>query len=442
MKLIKQIATSFLAASFVTTATAQVVTLHGYLDYTNMLLGQTFSKTEGAKMEHTDPAAEFGSFYNGRTELNCNVDASNFHFVLGVRLDASLGQWYENYTDVDDSNGKDGVATYFHQGNMRVDLLKQQLHIYTGKFEDWNCGYVVDGYVMEEQNISNIADKDVGQHFSGLEYAPYAVPGLKVLAGFPILPVSGNGVDAAEYNKWENLYKKIKIAASYHIPHGEIINIGFRPETHYEGTSKYNVDSYFGESFIQVNNPKLFHNFGYNASYDVRYRDYKALDKTVFMHYLGASAQLKLTDQLTVSAENRSAYAQPHYIKDNEALFYNTTGLLCTYDIPYTLFTAGLKLVGTAAKDSNGTLFNKEARIQGRYSSDFAMTTDWMPYAANITTGSEGTYYSFYLYPYLRRTFANGYVQTGIETQFTYFKSTDYTMAIGYRLPVALKFWF
>ena len=421
---------------------AQTVNFHGYLDYTNFPVGQTFSKTDDADWEHTDPAAEFGSFYNGRSEINAYVDAANFHFILGVRLDASLGSWYDSYSTADDNEGLAGGLTYFHQGNMRVDLFNGQARIWTGKFEEWNNGYIADGFVMEGQNIKSIADRGMGQHFTGLEILPYAVPGLSLMGGFPILPVDGNGINSAEYNTWEKLYKKGKILAKYQLNHGEIFAAGWRPETHYEGTEDYSDESYFGEAFFQVSSPRLFDKLDVNATYDFRYRDVEATGDKAFMHYIGVSGQYRFDDKWTLSAENRTAYSTEHYITLNEKLFYDSLGFHLTYNIPNTTFVLGFKTVGALAYDANGTLFKTEARIKGKYSDDFAMTVDWMPYAAAPEAGSKGTYYGAYAYPYFQKNFRNGYLRTGVEVQYTKFETTNSTQAVGYRIPLALCFWF
>ena len=133
--------------AFACCAFAQSAALHGYMDYTNMAVGQEFQQAAGSnKFTASDAAAEFGSFYNGRTEINCVVDAANFQFNVGIRMDASLGTWYDLYKTSSDMTSQ--VATLFHQGNMRVSFLNDQLRVYTGKFEEWNCGYIWGGYVL------------------------------------------------------------------------------------------------------------------------------------------------------------------------------------------------------------------------------------------------------------------------------------------------------
>lgn len=442
----KNIRKSILALFTGTVATmagnAQIAAIHGYTDYTNFPLGQTFSKDTEGEWSHTDPSAEFGSFYNGRTELNSYVDAANFHFVLGVRLDASLGSWYENYNTADEADGTAGTSTYFHQGNLRVDLLKGQFRIHTGKFEEWNCGYIADGYVMEAQNIRNLADRDQGQHFSGIELLPYGIRGLSLIGGFPVLPVDGNGINYAEHNKWKNLLKKIKLMGKYQFDNAMTVAAGLRPETHYEGTENYSEDSYFSEFWLQLNSPKASDSFAWNATYDFRRRDVEEVGEKAFMHFGGISGRINLTDNLALKAEYRLAYASEHYIVENEKLFYETLGLDASYNIPNSSSTLGLKFVRASARDSNGTLFDTDARIQGNYSDDLAMTVDWMPHADAPGAGSKGSYHSFYFFPYYQKDFRNGHIRTGAEMQLTIFDAASETKAFGYRIPVAICFAF
>lgn len=421
---------------------SQTVTFHGYVDYSMYPLAQTFSKDAEGEKSHTDPSAEFGSFCNGTTEFNTFVDMANFHFALGIKLNATLGSLNEDYKTADEYSGLEGVTTYFHQGNVRVDLLKGQFRVLAGKFDDWNGGYVADGYVMEGQNVRNLADKDQGQHFAGIEILPYGIRKLSIIGGFPILPVSGNGVDYAEHNKWKNLAKKVKIMAKWKLDNGASVAGGFRPETHYEGTSNYSEDSYFSEAFMQINSPKASENFAWNATYDFRYRDVEELDKKAFMHYAGISSRIRLTDYFTLNAEYRLAYASEDYVALDERLFYETLGLCATYDIPNTSFQTGLKIVRAMAKDGNGSLFGTDARVQGNYSDDLAMTVDWMPFADDPGAGSKGTYHSLYAYPYFQRTFRNGYLRTGVEIQLTLFDAEESTKAFGYRVPLAMCFRF
>lgn len=429
------------AASF---ASSQIVMLHGYTDYTNFPVGQSFSQDTAGDWSHTEAAAEFGSYYNGRTQLETYVEAANFHFELGIRLSASLGSWYDNYSTADDGEGSAGDTTYFYKGNMRVDFFKQQLSLYTGKFEEWNNDFILEGYAFEDQAISDLADRSNGQHFTGLEFKPYILPGLRFMAGLPVLPVEGNGVNTdAEYNQWKNLYKKVKFMGSYRFANNIRLVAGWRPETHYEGTSKYSATSYFGEAFGQVGFidfvPDLL---SANVSYDMRYRKVDVINEYAYMYYLGASLEYKVNSDLTLNFEDRVSYADEHYIANNEKLIFNSFGFTATYNIPLTAFTLGFKNMNAIAKDANGSLYTSEGRISSDYSDSYALTVDYMPVAANISKGESGTYIGVYAFPYIQKNYANGYVRAGVEMQYTRYESSDTTKCFGYRVPVALCFYF
>jgi hypothetical protein len=422
-------------------AFAQTAALHGYMDYTNMAVGQEFQQAAGSnKFTATEASAEFGSFYNGRTEANLVVDAANFQFNLGIRLDASLDTWYDLYKGSSDAGNLANII--FHQGNMRVSFLNDQLRVYTGKFEEWNCGYIWGGYVLGGQNIRNVADRDNGQHFTGLEVAPYAVNGLRFMVGFPILPVSSNGVNYSEANQWKNLWKKVKLMASYKLPTGIAFNVGYRPETHLEGKTEYSADSLFGEAYLQFDAPYLIPAVPFNASFDFRYRKVDAIGKLATMYYFGISGKAPAIGNLNISWEDRFAYADDHYLNLNEKLIYNILGLDLSMPITGTDFTWGVATRFMFGADANGTAFSGDGRVNSSYCDDFALDWDWMPFSAHPATGSSGTYIGAYAYPYIQKGFANGYFKTGIEVQYMRQSTANSTQSIGYRVPVALCFWY
>lgn len=424
-----------------TCAFAQTAALHGYMDYTNMAVGQQFQQAAGSNtFTASDAAAEFGSFYNGRTEINCVVDAANFQFNLGIRTDASLGTWYDLYKTSSDMSKQ--VASLFHQGNMRVSFLNDQIRVYTGKFEEWNCGYIWGGYVLGGQNIRDLANRDNGQHFTGVEIAPYAVNGLRFMVGFPILPVSGNGVDSSEGNQWKNLYKKVKIVANYKLPIGIAFNAGFRPETHLDGTSSYSAKNLFGEAYLQFDAPYLIPGLPFNASFDFRYRKVAETGKLATMYYFGISGKTPSIGNLNISWEDRFAYADDHYIAVNEKMIFNILGIDLSMPITGTDFSWGLATRFTFGADAKGTAFSGDGRVSSSYCDDFALDWDWMPFSAHPATGSSGTYIGAYAYPYIQKGFANGYFKTGIEIQYMRQATLNSTQSIGYRVPVALCFWF
>lgn len=446
----KKIILTIALLAVVVFAGAQTAALHGYMDYTNMAVGQEFKKAAGATdWTKTEAAAEFGSFYNGRTEVNAVVDAANFQFNLGIRMNASLQTWYNLYRSTDGASAlvdtetlNDGIATFFHQGNMRVSFWNDQLRVYTGKFEEWNNGYIYGGYVLGGQSVSDLAMRDLGQHFTGVEVSPYALNGFRMMVGFPILPVSGNGVNYAEHNQWKNLWKKVKIMGSYKLPVGITVNFGVRPETHYDGTDRYSAESLYGEAFVQGDFPYLIPEIPFNATYDFRWRKEAANDKFATAHYFGLSGKLPQMGNLSLSLENRFAYASDHYIAINEELIYDIFGIAATYAIPNSDYFAGLNLFAMYGQDARGTGFSGEGRVASKYCVDYSMDWDWMPFADKPAAGTPGRYLGIYAYPYIQKNFANGYFKTGVEVQYTRFATTNVTQAIGYRVPVALCFWY
>lgn len=424
-------------------ASAQTAALHGYMDYTNFAVGQDFTKAAGAdEWEHTEAAAEYGSFYNGRTEINAVVEAANFQFNLGIRMNASLGTWYDLYASTDNLDSTTRVATYFHQGNMRVGFFNDQLRIYTGKYEEWSNGYVFNGFVLGGQFIRDLCIRGSGQHFTGVEISPYTLNGFKFMVGFPILPVSGNGVQSSYANQWANLYKKVKIVGSYKLPTGITFNFGWRPETHLEGEEKYSDDSYFGEAYLQADMPYLIPDVPLNVSYDFRYRNNEAVDKFVTMHYFGFSGKLPLIGDLAISFENRIVYAQDHYVTNNEEALFEIFGLTGIYTVPGTDYVIGMNLHAAYAQDANGTVFSTSRTNGFTTTDDMALVSEWMTPAAAPASGSAGRYLGVYAYPYFQKNFANGYFRTGIEFQYTRFETSNVTQAICYRVPVALCFWY
>lgn len=439
-------------------ASAQSVSLHGYMDYTNFAAAQNFSQAGSeADWEHTDCFAEFGSFYNGRSEVNANVTAANFEFNIGVRLDAAGNSWYNLYHDVTQLNeDEDGYAnTAVHQMNMKIGFLNDQLLVYTGRFEEWNAGYVFNGYAMGGQPILELASRDAGQYFTGVEYVPYAVPGLRVLAGLPIIPVAGNSVQTTYAgNNWKNLYKKVKFVASYNWLRPNVrFNVGFRPGTYYTGIYAYDsadgaTTNYFMEGFLQADMPTLVPYVKLNATYDFRGRTNDTVGKFTTAHFLGISGQVDpmiLPSGLNIFFENRTAYADDHYVATNEKLLWDALAVNTSYALNGTPYSVGFNVIGRYAQDANGTSYaggDGQYSNQGSWCADYDMTTDWITAAASAGSGSTGRYWSVYGYPYFQKGFQNGYFQVGVELQYTHFHVTDTTQKFAYRVPVKFCFWF
>jgi hypothetical protein len=437
---------------------AQTVSLHGYLDYTNFGLGQAFNTSSATdSWTYTEPSAEFGSFYNGRTELNMNVTAANFQFNTGVRLDASGGTWYNLYNVVGmaNSDGDGWQTTPVYQMNIKAQFFNQQLAVYTGKFEEWNNGYIYNGYYFGGQFVRNLADRDLGQHFTGIEWTPHQITGLRMMVGVPIIPGWGNGLQYSESNQWDNLCKKAMFMFSYKWMQQNItFNGGFRPGTYYTGKYYYydkdgSTTNYFGEGFIQADLPTLFSGVRLNTTYDIRYRKNETVDTYTTLHYFGVSGTTSPIPNFNINFEDRIVYADDHYVATNEKLLYNNLGLGLSYNIPGKSYVIGFNTNFAYAQDANGTAYSGgDGQISvgtsdgANWNDDYAITSDWMTSAASAGYGAPGRYIGVYAYPYFQKNFNNGYAKIGIELQYTNFHVTQTTQNLTYRVPVALCFWF
>lgn len=437
-------------------AAAQSVTFHAGVDFTTYALTQNFADANGTKT-HTNPSAGYDP--DGNMKIDVNVAAANFAFNLGMYFNADGGD--EEYFDFSDASG--GVRTPIYQGNMKVGFWNDQINVYAGKFDGFNAGYIASGYALGGQSITNLADADFGQYLMGVEFGPYAVPGLKVFAGFPILPVFGNGIPSdATYNYWSNLYKKVKFAASYELPIEALpikINAGVRPETHYDGVEAYVSDNfatnYFGEGFLQVELPGLAGFMDVNASYDIRWTkaSYKnTLDEdvehTALAHMIGASAKIGLGEGMSVAVEDRFYAAGDDYIHSDEKLLYDVLGVNFDMTIPGTTFTAGIGAQFAFAADANGTAFNADDGCASVTSnSNFAgLKLSGNSMASAAVTGLSGaatTYIGLYANPYFAFNFENGSVKLGAELNYTkFFNANASNSGFSYRIPVGVQFAF
>lgn len=452
------------SAAFVS---AQSLELHGEVDAAAYGVGQTFEKTGDGVWTGSDAVAGIEddidkSFYRVDMKLN----AANFEFNLGLKLPLNLNDDSQYYTDYTDSY--DG--TPFYQGNMKVQFFSQQMNVYLGKFEDFNAGYISEGYVLGKQNIRNLADRTEGQYFTAVEVTPYIVRGLRLLAGLPILPVGGNGVqNDRESNQWKNLYKKVKLAAGYEVEGIGKFTAGWRPGTYYTGVYDYDttsstsafLDNYFGEAFVQADLTKLFEALGLgikaNVSYDFRYRDdasYQTVagdtkEHFAAAHYIGLSADLSElipVSELSLAAESRTFYADDDYIASDEKLFMQQLGLSGEWNFSGTKLNAGLDFVGNFAQDANGTAFTySSSKGYGKVVSDSFddVQLGWNNMATTYApaSGDPTKYLGLYFAPYVKYNFANGYAKTGIEIQYSAaFGKNDTNYAVSYRVPLALVF--
>ena len=437
---------------------AQNVHIGGYMDYTNFALGQKFyndTKSTDGWEEYGEASAEYGSFYNGRTEINAYVNALNLDFAIGSRLDSSLGEWYNLYHD---NASSDNNATMIHQANVKARFWNDQLNFYTGKFEEWNAGYILNGYALGGQNIRDLASRSEGQHFTGVEWVPNmsvangALVGLRLIAGVPFVPPYED--EAEDANKLSTVYKKVKFMGAYKWLRPNIdFHFGFRPGTYYTGNADYSSDNYttnyFGEGFVQADLPSLIYGVKLNVSYDIRYREAEATltDLSTWKgwttaHYFGVSGTTNLIPGVTMNFEDRAYYADDNYIAINEKLFFDQLAFQFTKPIQGTPYVLGFNVYGMYGQDANGTSFNND-RVSSDAFDDLAMDAEWMQVADHKITGGEpGRYYGAYACPYIQKNFGNGFFKAGVEFQYMYEKSASTYQGITYRIPLAFCFWY
>lgn len=449
------------AFAFASGAFAQVV-FHAGVDYTAWGLSRTSYNDDG-KTSHTDPSAGYDP--DGNMTIDVSVHAASFEFNLGLYFNADGGD--EEYIDYSDG----GKGTPFYQGNMKVGLFNDQVNLYTGKFEDFNGGYIAEGSVLGEQYITNLADSDYGPYLTGLEYSPSFVSGLKVFVGFPILPIRGNGIQAIDdykYNYWKNLYKKAKFAASYALPIDSLectVNAGWRPGTYYDGVdnggtmstfTKTFTESAFGEAYLQGVFPNFFDMVNLVVSYDLRYRDSsyvntsnKTEDKTAFAHMFGISGEMSFDEMLTLCLEDRLYYAGNDYLHSDEKVVYNILAVNAEHALSGTQCSVGLGLAGILAADAKGTGFADDdgtGKINNdnyASNSDISLTVNDMATANLLSGGDPTTYFGFYAKPYFKYNFSNGALIVAAEVAYTKASTDDVSnSAFSYRIPIGIKFEF
>lgn len=437
-------------------AFAQSVTFHAGIDYTVWGLSQASYNSDGEK-DSTDPSAGYDP--DGKMTVDVSVKASSFEFNLGLYFNADGGD--EEYYDYSDG----GKGTPFYKGNMKVGFFNDQLNVYTGKFDDFNGGYFAKGAVLPKQYVTNLADKNYGPYLTGLELAPSAISGLKFFAGFPILPIRGNGIQAdKEYNQWKYLGKKIKLAASYQLA-DMTFNAGFRPGTYYDGVdlngtmttaTETFTKSMFGELYLQSVMPNLADTVNLIVTYDMRYRDseYDTIRGTTkehkaFAHMFDISGEAALNEAFTLSAQDRFIYAGDDYVKSDEKLVYNVLALKGDYALPGTQINVGLGLAGFLAADAMGTAFatnsNGVTKINNEnfaMNKDIALTFNDLA-TASLLGGKSTTYLGAYVKPYFKYNFSNGAITIAYELAATRVFTSDVTnTCLAHRIPVGIKFEF
>jgi len=440
-------------------AFAQSVAFHAGVDYTVWGASQSFYNDDGEK-DNTKNSAGYDP--DGNMTVDVSVKASSFEFNLGLYFNADGGD--EEYIDYSDG----GKGTPFYQGNMKVGFFNDQVNVYTGKFEGFNGGYIEEGAVLGSQYITNLADSDYGPYLTGFEFVPSFVSGLKLFAGFPILPIRGNGIQAdEEYNQWKYLGKKIKVAASYQLPIEDVdmtVNAGFRPGTYYDGVDNAGTmstftetftKSAFGEGYFQVLMPGLADIADIVFSYDLRYRDeeYTTIrgtkkEHTTFAHTIGISGAMTLSDQLSLAVEDRFMFADDDYIHADEKMIYNILAVNGEYALPGTQISLGADVAGIFAADALGTAFadddgtGKIKNTAYASCSDIALTLNDMA-TANLLGGDATTYLGAYVKPYFKYNFSNGAVVAAFELAYTRAFTSDVSnTCLSYRVPVGIKFEF
>ena len=458
------------ALSLGSLAFAQSVSFHAAADFTTYGISQEFKSSSekiytndngnATDSTHTDPYSGYDP--DGNMKIDVNVRAANFEFNLGLYFNADGGD--EEYYDYSDN-----INTPFYQGNMKVGFLEDQVKIYTGKFDDFNAGYIEEGYALGSQSITNLADSDFGAYLTGLEFTPYAIKGLKFFAGFPILPTWGNGIPTDfEANNWKYLGKKVKLAAQYTLPENLglpfplTVNAGWRPWTCYDGVDQGEYQtltetftkSQFGEAYLQVLLPNIVPDFlSLNVSYDIRYRDssytnvkLETEEVTALAHMFGISADLNLIEELALSVEDRFYYAGDDYLASDEKMIYDVLAASVEYAVPAKPFSIGANIAGTFAADVDGSAFstsNGYAEIDSYYFDGVQMGCNDMLTADTTGLTKASTYLGAYLNPYLKVRFDNGALTIGAELQYTCFFDEDVTnTAFTYRIPVGLSFAF
>lgn len=445
MKLNKYIlgAAALFAAGYVS---AQTVTLKGEVDYSTDALKQQFT---AENKEATDAGKVYAGIHSdAKTKVDLSVTAANFEFNLGVKLNSSAGDEgmdgkYTDYTD-------DYDGTPFYQGNMKIGFFNDQLNVRTGKFESFHAGYIPLPAISDDPIVSYFASAKMGQYFTAVEASPYAVNGLKVMVGLPILPVGGNSVqnDVAA-NQWKNLIKKVSFAAAYIIPGTKIeLDAGFRPGTYYTGVKAFDGEvsedftkNFFSEGFIGAKMPGLVEGIDMNATLDIRFRDAeyvktngKTEEHTAFFFAGTYNAKINLISFLPMAAELNVFYADDDYIKADEKAFGATLKFNADYKIPETQWQVGAELGGKYAVDAMGT-YGSSA-----YFEDLTVTDD---HAKAVGGAKTNNYIAYSIEPFAQYNLGNGYLRMGLRLQQSIAKNEDDTNSVfSYSIPVGIKFKF
>ncbi|WP_041624001.1 hypothetical protein [Spirochaeta thermophila] len=407
---------------------AQQVMFHGYADYSNYLLTTYATQTGSEDWEQFEYGAGFGSWYGGRTEVNMFMDSQNIHFVLGIRLGNDLDTWYDLYGD----------DVPFYQGNVRINLLNNQVDLLTGKFEEQHFGYVTNDLAWGFIYAHNVADRDVGPYFTGLEIKPYMLDGFSLLVGVPIRAWSTNdgwGSMPAN-NYWQNLVDQFKINMRYSLPMGVTLKAGYYHGLWYSASDYKGDDDVVREAYLSAEGFNfLGSGFDLAAGYDFQYRTATEGMK----HNINVSGAYRPISSLRIALGNRFAYATEFHDNAQEILLDRVV-LDALYDLPLPGVQVGLRGNFTYMSDSSGQVGN----MMSGDSDDLGFSTNidaaYVP--ANPTDGTSGMAMGGGVFPFIKKNLSNGYVQLGYQMHINYYESKTSVKAISHYVPLNVAFWF
>ena len=455
MKMKKLILSAATLALALTAAQAQQIHVGGYTDFTSTGAAQIISKTGDADWNLGNVVAEFGPVQNGIHFLNFDATAKNVEFHTGVWLGSGIGTWYGGLPMFVDRTKDTNDGSPLLQLYVVAHFWYDQIRFYSGNFagNGFNAGYVLGGYAGGSAHVDPLAMRGDGEGtdsaFTGIEIAPFAIPGFKAIIGFPVAPIV---TKFENFNSWSHFFKTVKFMAQYKWLQGNMtFNAGVRPGTY--GTSNGSTDytkSKFGEAFFQIDAPGLIYGFPMNFSYDFRWRtatesgdstlDGKDWSAFATSHMLLWSMKMdQLVPGWSFAVEDRFGFYAPHYIAINEEAVYNNFGFTMFHNFNGTPYAFGLNANVMYGQDANGTMISRND----------VLCSDLITYAGNFMAdltspgaGAATRYLGVYAYPYVQKNFQNGFVRTGVELQYNMGTSTLGTnQTISWRVPIGLVFW-
>lgn len=433
------------------------VRISGYADFSSTLAAQQYKNSgDGEGFQDSKVMAEYGPFQNGIHFLNVDANVPYVDFHTGVWLGAGIGPWYgvDMYPDRTKDSDTGGVLLQMY---LVTHFFGDQMRFYSGNFagNGFTADYVISGFVSDQSHVSPLAMRGTSSAndsaFTGVEFLPKAISGLKFIAGLPIAPFT----DAYEkFNDWNHLRKATKFMMSYNYAvYNVTVNAGIRPNTY--GTNGARADndyttSLFGESFVQLDMPSLVYGVHFNASYDVRWRDVSVSaentksgeewNKTAYAHMAVVSAKTTLVPNWTISVEDALGFYDSHYISINERALYNRLGLHAERPLAGTPYLFGFTGYFMYGQDANGSMMSRDAD----YCSDLVgYEWNFMAQGDLVTpkTGSNGRYLAGYVYPYFQKNFTNGKVSLGVELNYFHGETSNIVQNFSWRIPLGVAFW-